>query len=201
MENRTKTWIWVVILIWGIIFAIVMAIYTYNRGSISDVNIVNTQKLAEVENQENSYNEMMNEVVETSSKNTNISPNAVVIQKRYYKGCDHLLRETVEIPEELINQDENSLKGYYSDWKVEQYSPTEIVIYKEFKGICNEHYVIKEHNGVLGIFVENDEKVQEWQEDTEIEVQYLPEEDIEEFKVGVRVVGKMNLITFLEDYE
>lgn len=201
MENRTKTWIWVVILILGIVFAIVMAIYTYNRGSISDVNIVNTQKLAEVENQENSYNEMMNEVVETSSTNTNISPNAVVIQKRYYKGCDHLLRETVEIPEELINQDENSLKEYYSDWKVEQYSPTEIVIYKEFKGICNEHYVIKEHNGVLGIFVENDEKVQEWQEDTEIEVQYLPEEDIEEFKVGVRVVGKMNLITFLEDYE
>ncbi len=201
MENRTKTWIWVVILILGIVFAIVMAIYTYNRGSISDVNIVNTQKLAEVENQENSYNEMMNEVVETSSTNTNISPNAVVIQKRYYKGCDHLIRETVEIPEELINQDENSLKEYYSDWKVEQYSPTEIVIYKEFKGICNEHYVIKEHNGVLGIFVENDEKVQEWQEDTEIEVQYLPEEDIEEFKVGVRVVGKMNLITFLEDYE
>lgn len=201
MENRTKTWIWVVILILGIVFAIVMAIYTYNRGSISDVNIVNTQKLAEVENQENSYNEMMNEVVETSSTNTNISPNAVVIQKRYYKGCDHLIRETVEIPEELINQDENSLKEYYSDWKVEQYSPTELVIYKEFKGICNEHYVIKEHNGVLGIFVENDEKVQEWQEDTEIEVQYLPEEDIEEFKVGVRVVGKMNLITFLEDYE
>lgn len=201
MENRAKTWIWVGILILGIIFAIVMAIYTYNRGSISDVNIVNTQKLAEVENQENSYNEMMNEVVETSSTNTNISPNAVVIQKRYYKGCDHLLRETVEIPEELINQDENSLKEYYSDWKVEQYSPTEIIIYKEFKGICNEHYVIKEHNGVLGIFVENDEKVQEWQEDTEIEVQYLPEEDIEEFEVGVRVVGKMNLITFLEDYE
>lgn len=201
MENRTKTWIWVVILILGIVFAIVMAIYTYNRGSISDVNIVNTQKLAEVENQENSYNEMMNEVVETSSTNTNISPNAVVIQKRYYKGCDHLIRETVEIPEELINQDENSLKEYYSDWKVEQYSPTELVIYKEFRGICNEHYVIKEHNGVLGIFVENDEKVQEWQEDTEIEVQYLPEEDIEEFKVGVRVVGKMNLITFLEDYE
>ena len=201
MENRTKTWIWVGILILGIVLAIVMAIYTYNRGSISDMNIVNTQKLAETENQENSYNEMMNEVLETSSTNTNISPNAVVIQKRYYKGCDHLIRETVEIPEELINQDENSLKEYYSDWKVEQYSPTEIVIYKEFKGICNEHYVIKEHNGVLGIFVENDEKVQEWQEDTEIEVQYLPEEDIEEFKVGVRVVGKRNLITFLEDYE
>lgn len=201
MENRTKTWIWVGILIFGIVFAIVMAIYTYNRGSISDMNIINTQKLAEIENKENSYNEIMNEVVETSSTNTNVSPNAVVIQKRYYKGCDHLIRETVDIPEELINQSEDKVKKYYSDWKVEQYSPTEIVIYKEFTGICNEHYIIKEHDGVLGIFTENEEKIQEWQEDTEIEVQYLPKEDIEEFKIGVRVVGKMNLITFLEDYE
>ena len=29
----------------------------------------------------------------------------------------------------------------------------------------------------------------------------IGKEDIEEFKIGVRVVGKMNLITFLEDYE
>lgn len=201
MGNRAKTWIWLGILILGIVFAIVMAIYMSNRGSVLEENIINTQKLAEVKNQENSYNEMMNEIVETSSTNANISPNAIVIQKRYYESCDHLIRETVDIPEELINQDENILKKYYSDWKVEQYSPTEIIIYKEFKGICNEHYIIKEHNGVLGIFVENDEKVQEWQEDTEIEVQYLPDEDVEEFKVGVRVVGKMNLITFLEDYE
>ena len=74
-------------------------------------------------------------------------------------------------------------------------------MYKEFKGICNEHYIVKEHNGVLGVYIENNENVQEWQEDTEIEVQYLPEEDIEDFKLGVRIVGKINLITFLEDYE
>lgn len=201
MEKRTKTWILIGILVVGVILGVVLGVYSYNQENISKMNVVNTQKLAEEENEESHYNSMLNEVIETSSTNTNVSPNAIVIQRRYYKGCDHLIRETVDVPEELINQGENRVKEYYSDWKVEKYSPTEIIVYKEFKGICNEHYIIKENNGVLGIFIENDEKVLEWQEDTEIEVQYLPEEDIEEFKTGVRVVGKMNLITFLEDYE
>lgn len=201
MGNKARTWFLIGILIVGVILGIGFGVYTYNRGGISEMNVVNTQKLAEIENEENLYNEIVNETIETLSANTNISPNAVVIQKRYYQGCDHLIRETVDIPEELVNQGEDKVIEYYSDWKVEQYSPIEIVLYKEFKGICNEHYVVKEHNGVLGIFIENDENVQEWQEDTEIEVQYLPEEDIEEFKTGIRVVGKMNLINFLEDYE
>ena len=43
--------------------------------------------------------------------------------------------------------------------------------------------------------------VEEWLEDTQIEVQYLPEEDAKDFEVGVKVVGKTNLNLFLEDYE
>lgn len=201
MENKAKTWFLIGLLIVGAMLAIGIGIYAYRRGGISEMNVINTQKLAEVEGEEHGYNEMINEIIETSTANTNISPNAIVIQKRYYQTCDHLIRETVDIPEELVNQGEEKVKEYYSDWNVEQYSSTEVVVYKEFKGICNEHYVIKENDGVLGIFIENDDGIQEWQEDTEIEVQYLPEEDIEEFKVGVKVVGKTNLHTFLEDFE
>lgn len=201
MENKAKTWFLIGLLIVGTMLAIGIGIYAYRRGGISEMNVINTQKLAEVEGEEHGYNEMINEIIETSTANTNISPNAIVIQKRYYQTCDHLIRETVDIPGELVNQGEEKVKEYYSDWNVEQYSSTEVVVYKEFKGICNEHYVIKENDGVLGIFIENDDGIQEWQEDTEIEVQYLPEEDIEEFKVGVKVVGKTNLHTFLEDFE
>lgn len=201
MEKRTKTWILIGILVVGVIIGVVFGVYSYHQENIPEMNVVNTQKLAGTKSKENYGNAMDNQVIETSSTSNNVSPNAIVIQKRYYQGCDHLIRESVDIPEELINQGEDKVKRYYSDWKVEQYSPTEIIVYKEFKGICNEHYIVKEHNGVLGVYIENNENVQEWQEDTEIEVQYLPEEDIEDFKLGVRIVGKINLITFLEDYE
>lgn len=201
MENRARTWFFIGSLIGIAIIVFGFGIYTYNKNNISEMNVVNTQKLAGFTNEENIYNEMVNDIIETSSTNSNVSPNAIITEKRYYKSCDHLIREIVDVPEELINLGENEVKEYYSDWTIEQYSPTEIVVYREFNGICNEHYVVKEHEGVLGIYIENEEKVQEWLEDTEIELQYLPEKDVQEFKTGVRVVGKINLNTFLEDYE
>lgn len=199
MENRGKIKLFIILIIVGVMIAIFVGIYTYHKGGISDTNMIDTQRLAKIE--ENSNEIELNEIIATSSKDMKISPNAIVIEKRYYKGCDHLIRENTDIPVSLINQSEEEIKKYYSDWKVEEYSSNEIIVYKEFEGICHEHYVIKENNGVLGIYIENDEKILEWQEDTEIEVQYLPEEDIEEFKVGVRVVGKTNLYNFLENYE
>lgn len=202
MGNRASTWFFIILMIIGVVTAVGLGIYAYNVGGISDTNIVNTERLADIENEENNENlVVLNEVVTTSSAEQKISPNAIVIEKKYYKTCDHLIREIVDIPTQLVNQTEEEVKSYYSGWKVEKFSTTEIVVYKEFQGICNEHYVIKDHNGVLGIYTESDENVLEWQEDTEIGIQYLPEEDIEKFKAGVEVVGKINLYNFLEDYE
>lgn len=202
MENINKSWIIVVIISIAVILGVIVGMYAYQKGNISEMNTLNTQKLSGITNEEKNDNEeLVNEAVETSSINKNISPNAIIIQKRYYQGCDHLIREIMDIPENLVNKTEEDFKKEYADWKLEGYSPTEIVIYKEFKGICDEHYVVKEHNGVLGIYTENSEGIQEWKEDTEIETQYLPNEDVKNFEIGVKVVGKTNLNSFLEDYE
>lgn len=197
-----KKGIIIAVVIIGILLGLIIGIYTYNRGGISNTNMIDTQKLADEKSEETKSNEtILNEAVETSSVSMKVSPNAIIIQKRYYKSCDHLIREVIDIPEDLINKTQDDVMNKYSDWKLEGYSPKEIVIYKEFQGICNEHYVIKEHNGVIGIYTENNEGIQEWQEDTEISTQYLPEEDLEQLKVGIKIVGKNNLYSFLEDYE
>ena len=201
MENKAKMWIITTIIV-GVILAIFLGIYTYRLGGISETNIINVQKLADEGNDVyDSPNSVFNEAVVTSSVEEKVSPNAIITMKRYYKGCDHIIREVVDVPKEIINLTKESVQNYYAGWKIDNYSPTDITIYQEFPGICNEHYVIKEHDGILGIYIENEEGILEWQEDTEIEVQYLPEEDIEEFKVGVKVVGKENLYMFIEDYE
>ena len=201
MDNRARTWFLISVMVVLLAIGIGFGIYTYRQDTISDINVIDSEKLAGTQTS-NFFNEQsQNELIEASSVSEKISPNAVIIEKRYYQSCDHLIRETLDIPRELINQEREELERFYSGWNVEQFSPTEIVISKEYEGMCNEHYVVKEHNGVLGIFIENDEKVQEWQEDTEIDIQYLPDEDIEEFKTGVKVVGKINLISFLENFE
>lgn len=207
MENKTGIWTLVILMIMGVALAITFGIYAYNNGGVSDTDIINNERLAEIKQLEKveklkNNNELeSNELVATSASSMKISPNASVTEKRYYKKCDHLIREVKDIPVGLVNQGEEIVRSYYSNWKVEKCSNNEVVVYKEFEGICDEHYVIKDNNGVLAIFVENDENIQEWQEDTSIETQYLPEKDIEEFKVGVKVVGKTKLYSFLEDYE
>ena len=198
MDNKAKTWFVLIACIIVAVIAFVFGAYVYNKKTARNDEPVNIEKLSQVEEiKENSiYNE-----IETSTSESKVSPNAIVNEKRYYKKCDHLIRETVDIPEELVNMSEEDVKKYYAGWNIEKYTPTEITIYKEFSGICNEHYVVKKNGDVLGIYIENDDGVEEWLEDTQIEVQYLPEEDAKDFEVGVKVVGKTNLNLFLEDYE
>lgn len=198
MDNKAKTWFVLIACIIVAVIAFVFGAYVYNKKTARNDEPVNIEKLSQVEEiKENSiYNE-----IETSTSESKVSPNAIVNEKRYYKKCDHLIRETVDIPEELVNMSEEDVKKYYAGWNIEKYTPTEITIYKEFSGICNEHYIVKKNGDVLGIYIENDDGVEEWLEDTQIEVQYLPEEDAKDFEVGVKVVGKTNLNLFLEDYE
>lgn len=198
MDNKAKTWFVLIVCI--IIAAILFAFgaYVYNRKTAKNDEPVNIEKISQIEKVKE--NSVSNEI-ETSTLESKVSPNAIMNEKRYYKKCDHLIRETVDIPEELVNMSEEDVKKYYAGWNIEKYTPTEITIYKEFLGICNEHYVVKKNGDVLGIYIENDDGVEEWLEDTQIEIQYLPEEDIKNFEVGVKVVGKTNLNLFLEDYE
>lgn len=195
-----KKWAIIATLIIGIILAIICGVYAYRKGGISEPNIVSEKELAESEELKNTQ-VITNEVVITSSDYANISPNAIIIQKKYYKSCDHLIREVIDIPEKLINKDETEVAKQYPGWKIENYSPTEIAIYKEFNGFCNEHYVIKEHNGYIGIYCMDEHGTETWKEDTEISTIYLPEQDLENLKTGISIVGEKNLYSFLEDYE
>lgn len=203
MENMGRKWLYIIIMAVGVILGITFGVYLYNNNKgISDTNIISTEKLADTDDENsNNIEKENNDTVETSSVSMQVSPNAIIIQKRYYKACDHLIREVVDVTADLVNKTEQDVKEKYPDWKLEGYSPTEIVLYKEFKGMCEEHYVVKEHNGVIGIYTEDEQGVQKLQEDTDIVTQYLPDEDLNSLKVGVKVVGKTNLISFLEDYE
>lgn len=147
----------------------------------------------------NTFNEV--NTIETSTRETKISPNAKIIKKEYYEKCDHLKRNVEEIPQGLINKKEEDVEKMYSDWKIEGYSPSEIVIYKEYDGICDEHYIVKEHNGVLRIYRLNTNEDEVFVKDTEIQTQYLPEIDILKLKEGIVAIGQAELNSVLEDFE
>ena len=199
-----KKWIICIIItiIIGLGLGIGFAIYSSNNNKTEGIDILSEKELAETGNNVNQdkVNEILN-TIETSNTENNISPNAMIIEKTYYESCDHLIRKNIDVPEELVNKTEEDLKEYFPEWKIEEYSPTQIILYKTSSGNCGEHYFVQEHNGVIGIYTTDEYGVKTLKEDTEISTQYLPDEDISNLRAGVEIIGYTNLIEFLEDYE
>ena len=207
----------VILIIIGLALGIGFSIYTNNKNETDRMDVLSEKELANTKHKTNTQQNMIfenniyinenksnfNEVnaVETANTEDNISPNAIIVKKVYYEACDHLTREVEDIPEELVNKTQSDIEEAFPGWTVEEYSPTEIVLYKTDKGNCGEHYFVQDHNGVIGIYITDEYGVKTLKEDTEISTQYLPEEDINNLKAGVEIIGYTNLVEFLEDYE
>ena len=198
-----KKWIVciIIVVILGLLAGIGLAIYTARRNNdTEEMDILSEKILANSNGIDNSVSNEVNTVETVATENT-ISPNAIIIEKVYYEGCDHLIRKTVDIPEELVNQTEETLAKKYADWEIDEFSPTQITLYKTASGNCGEHYFVQEHNGVIGIYTTDIYGVKTLKEDTEISTQYLPETDLQNLKAGVEIIGYTKLVEFLEDYE
>ena len=195
---------WIIYIIVGLLVSVSIGIVVYkffieNNQELQGTELVPEQELAE---DFNNINDTRKEnSIETSANEETISPNAIIIKKEYFKSCDHLKRTVEDIPKELVNGKKEDVVKKYTEWKIENFTPTEITLYREVNGNCGEHYFVQDHYGEIGIYTlnENDEKT--LKEDTEISTKYLPDSDLELLKKGVKIVGKTKLIEFLEDYE
>ena len=174
---------------------VMIGIYFYQKEKTQDSNMITT-KLAEKE-----QDDIENKVVYTSTSEEKISPNCTIVEKQYFKGCDHLIKNIKEIPEEWINMTEEQIIKQYPDWTLESFSKNQIVVSQEKEGYCGEHYVIREHNGVLGIYTLDENGNETLKEDTEISTMYLTEEDLEILNKGIKAIGENQLHQVLEDYE
>ena len=121
--------------------------------------------------------------------------------KRYYKECEHIVNEYLEIPDNLVNGNEDDLGDEYVNWEVEQYSSTQIVLYKEFDSNCGQHYVLRNVDGKIVVYIIGEDNEESVFETTDISVDYLTESDKIEIENGIRVNGKENLKQLIEDFE
>ncbi len=194
-----KGWIFALVFAIIILFAlgIFIGVYTYQRGKIQDSIKINKQLALQDEDQ----NDESNQMILTSSIEEKTSPNCTIVEKQYFKGCDHLIKDIKEIPEELINSTEEQIKEKYADWKLESFANNQIIVSQEKEGYCDKHYVVREHNGLIGIYTLNENKEETFKEDTEIATRYLSDEDIEKLESGISVIGDDQLHNVLEDFE
>ena len=189
-----KTWIISLIII-VIMIGIVTGIILYNtkQKDKNDNNMIENVT-------DDCINEYIDEI-ETNSNEEKISPNCLLILKRYYDECQHTINEYVDIPQDLVNGTEYDLKKEYPYWEIEKFSSTEIVLYKEFNSNCGQHFILKEDNGKITVYKINENSEEEVYEKTEISLEYLSETDKIKIKDGIKVNGIEELNQLLEDFE
>ena len=194
-----KSWIIVLISIVLLMLGILLGIYDYEKARAKDSNMPQNTQLAE--KREYINEEEKQNLIETLSTEEKVSPNCSIVQKEYFKGCDHLIRTVKEIPEECINYTKEQIEKRYKEWKIEEFSSNQIIIYQEEEGFCGQHYKIKEYGQVIGIYSVDEKGVETLKQETEIQTMYLPEEDLKKLRQGIEVIGDTQLYSTIEDFE
>lgn len=198
-----KIWIFVIAII-IILVGVVAGVLIYNKDKMVKDN-TNNLVINEVnEISEKVTDECTDEYkkeIETTSQDEKISPNCLMILKKYYKECNHTINEYVDIPQDLVNKTEENLKNEYPYWNIEKFSSNEIILYKEFDSNCGQHFVLKSNGGKISVYKINEDSTEEVYENTEISTEYLSDTDKTKLKVGIAVNGIENLNKVLEDFE
>ena len=140
-------------------------------------------------------------LVSASSSEEKTSPNCMIVLKMYYKKCGHIVEKKKEIEEAYVNLTEEELSKKISDWEIQRFTPTEIVLYKEIDDFCKEHYVLKEKEGNIAIFSLDENNNETFLETTDISTKYLTREDLDRIKNGIVINSKKELNETLEDFE
>lgn len=180
----------------GIMYAIV------DRSHLQEAQINEIRKVNElIESNIINTNKAINDVVATSGSDVKLSPNAYIIFEKHYIDCGHTIIEKQQINDDEVNKDEEYFKNAYSDWEIESFSANEVKLYKEFQGNCDEHYLITVNDENIVVYSVDEDGNKTLKEETDIPVQYLPEEDVELLKKGITAYGQNELAKKLEDFE
>ena len=198
--NKTIITMLSIIVIMIAVFTAIVIYKTNNKEEIDNIEF----KIAEeniLDDCTDEYEEIQEEMLQASTNQEKISPNCFITFKTKYKKCGHETNKYEKIDDNLVNKTEEELQKVYSDWKIEDFSDSNIVLSKDEEGYCDEHYLVQDKEGKVVIYkILEDGTKQKFQE-TEISTEYLAEADKVQIKEGIRVNGKQNLNQLIEDFE
>ena len=157
--------------------------------SIQDVVIKNVQ----AENKEK-------ETIETISNEEKISPYAKMIVEKKFAKCGHTTVKTLDVPKEIVNLTKKEIEEKYTGWEVKDFSKEQFTLYRVIEANCDDHFVLKENDGYITVYNELTDEISNLIEKTDIQVESLREEDQNDLQEGIKIYGKSELSSLIEDF-
>ena len=190
-----------IILLLIIVFGFLIGRYIYKISALENNSNIEIAENKKIEDECTLEYELLEEIKQANANEEKISPNAKLITNIYYNECGHTVKTISDIENKYINLNKEEFQEEYKDWEIKEFLPERITIYKESEGICNEHYLVKDIDGYVTVYSLDKNENETLKETTEISTTFLTTTDLARLKGGIRLYGKENLNSLLEDLE
>ncbi len=162
--------------------------------SMQDVVIKNVQSKIEEDNEKNI------KIEETVQKEERVSPYAKMTIEKKFSKCGHTTAKVLDVPKELVNLSKEEIEERYSGWDLKDFSTESFTLYRVIEANCDDHYVLKNDDGYIAVYSDLTDDIKNLIEKTDIEVGSLRMEDKEELEAGIKIYGKTELSSLIEDF-
>ena len=140
--------------------------------------------------------------IQTSALEEKISVNTIITKITYYKDCNHQIENKTKDISKYVNMTKEKFQKEFPDWEIKEFNKDNVVLYKEEEDFCNEHFLVKNEDGFVTIYtIDNQERILELLNKTEIATNYLTKVDQDNLNKGMIIYTKENLNKLIEDFE
>jgi len=153
------------------------------------------------DNNENSNDVENSIIIKTSSGEEKTTPNTLIIFESYYSKCGHSKIRSEKIANEYVNKTKEEMQKIYSDWEIRSFSSDRIELFKNENSLCGNHYIVKEENGYVTVYNINKDGQEVLSDKTDISTKYLPKDDNDLLKKGIKANSTSQLEQILADFE
>ncbi len=152
-------------------------------------------------NDENNDNDENSIIIKTSSGEEKTTPNTLIIFESYYSKCGHNKIRSEKIANEYVNKTKEEMQKIYSDWEIRSFSSDRIELFKNENSLCGNHYIVREENGYVTVYNINKDGQEVLSDKTDISTKYLPKDDNDLLKNGIKANSTSQLEQILADFE
>ena len=172
-----------------------------NNKNNTNNNKNNIDENNDIDNDENNDNDENSIIIKTSSGEEKTTPNTLIIFESYYSKCGHSKIRSEKIANEYVNKTKEEMQKIYSDWEIKSFSSDRIELYKNENSLCGNHYIVKEENGYVTVYNINKDGQEVLSDKTDISTKYLPKDDNDLLKKGIKANSTSQLEQILADFE
>ena len=167
-----------------------------NKNNTNNKN--NNDDNNNIENDDNDENSI---IIKTSSGEEKTTPNTLIIFESYYSKCGHSKIRSEKIANEYVNKTKEEMQKIYSDWEIRSFSSDRIELFKNENSLCGNHYIVREENGYVTVYNINKDGQEVLSDKTDISTKYLPKDDNDLLKNGIKANSTSQLEQILADFE